>query len=85
MYPEMLVAPMRAELTNKGFRELKTPEEVTRQIEEEQGTTLVVVNSVCGCAAGAARPGVNLSLDHSKLPNHLVTVFAGMEKGNGRR
>ncbi len=80
MYPEMLVAPMRAELTNKGFRELKTPEEVTRQIEEEQGTTLVVVNSVCGCAAGAARPGVNLSLDHSKLPNHLVTVFAGMEK-----
>lgn len=80
MYPEMLVAPMRAELTNIGFRELKTPEEVDSSIPNSEGTTLVVVNSVCGCAAGSARPGVSEAVKHDKLPDHLVTVFAGMEK-----
>lgn len=81
MYPEMLVAPMRAELTNNGFTELKTPEEVIDTIEKKEGTTLVVVNSVCGCAAGSARPGVVAAVKGSeKLPSNLVTVFAGMEK-----
>lgn len=80
MYPEMLVAPMRAELTNIGFTELKTVDEVVNTLENAEGTTLVVVNSVCGCAAGAARPGVALATKHDKLPANLVTVFAGMEK-----
>ncbi len=76
----MLVAPMRAELTNIGFTELKTPEEVDAAIPQGQGTTLVVVNSVCGCAAGSARPGVAAAMKNDKLPSNLVTVFAGMEK-----
>lgn len=76
----MLVAPMRAELTNIGFAELKTPEEVDAAIPNGQGTTLVVVNSVCGCAAGSARPGVAAAMKNDKLPSSLVTVFAGMEK-----
>lgn len=76
----MLVAPMRAELTNIGFTELKTPEEVDAAIPQGQGTTLVVVNSVCGCAAGSARPGVAAAMKNDKLPANLVTVFAGMEK-----
>ena len=80
MYPEMLVAPMRAELTNIGFTELKTVEEVVNTLENSKGTTLVVVNSVCGCAAGSARPGVALATKNTKLPDNLVTVFAGMEK-----
>lgn len=80
MYPEPLVAPMRAELTNVGFKELKTPEEVDQQIKNEKGTTLLVINSVCGCAAGAARPGVRWAIQTSKKrPDHLATVFAGME------
>lgn len=80
MYPEMLVAPMRAELTNIGFSELKTPDEVIETLEKKDGTTLVVVNSVCGCAAGSARPGVALAVKNAKLPTNMVTVFAGMEK-----
>lgn len=81
MYPEMLVAPMRAELTNIGFKELKTTDEVVSTLENKEGTTLVVVNSVCGCAAGSARPGVAAAVQGSaKLPSNLVTVFAGMEK-----
>jgi putative YphP/YqiW family bacilliredoxin len=81
MYPEMLVAPMRAELTNIGFKELKTSEEVVETIDNNKGTTLVVVNSVCGCAAGSARPGVAAAVKTAtKLPSNLVTVFAGMEK-----
>lgn len=81
MYPEMLVAPMRAELTNIGFKELKTTEDVDNTLKNGKGTTLVVVNSVCGCAAGSARPGVaNAVTTADKLPNNLVTVFAGMEK-----
>lgn len=81
MYPEMLVAPMRAELTTVGFKELKTTDEVVSTLEKPEGTTLVVVNSVCGCAAGSARPGVVSAVQSTtKLPDNLVTVFAGMEK-----
>mgnify|MGYP006175405491 FL=1 len=78
MYPPELVKPMREELTNIGFGELHTSEDVTNAIEQK-GTTLVVVNSVCGCAAANARPGVNHSLQNDKTPNHLVTVFAGVD------
>ena len=81
MYPEMLVAPMRQDLTSAGFKELKTPDEVIKNIKDEKGTTLLVINSVCGCAAGAARPGVKWALEHSaKKPDHLATVFAGVDK-----
>ncbi len=76
----MLVAPMRAELTQVGFTELKTPEEVIIQLDDNKGTTLLMINSVCGCAAGTARPGVRLAVEHGKnLPTKLLTVFAGME------
>ncbi len=81
MYPEELVAPMRSELTEYGFAELKTPEEVENHLKDHKGTTLLVINSVCGCAAGAARPGVLMALQHSeKKPEHLATVFAGVDK-----
>ncbi|RRN78068.1 BrxA/BrxB family bacilliredoxin [Pseudoxanthomonas sp. SGD-10] len=79
MYPEYLVAPMRADLTNAGFQELTTPEEVKAAIESE-GTTFVVVNSVCGCAAANARPAAKIAAANDKKPAKLVTVFAGMEK-----
>ncbi len=79
MYPEELVAPMREELTRIGFRELRTPEEVADVIEKAEGTVFVVINSVCGCAAGMARPGVALALQHEVRPDHLVTVFAGQD------
>jgi putative YphP/YqiW family bacilliredoxin len=80
MYPEQLVAPMRADLTTVGFHELKTPTDVENSIKE-QGTTLMVINSVCGCAAGAARPGIKWALQNtSKKPAHLTTVFAGVDK-----
>ena len=80
MYPEQLVAPMRTDLTTAGFAELKTPEEVDQQLQNK-GTTLLVINSVCGCAAGAARPGVKWALQNSaKRPEHLTTVFAGVDK-----
>ncbi len=78
MYPAELVKPMREELTNIGFGELHTSEDVANAIEQK-GTTLVVVNSVCGCAAANARPGVNHSLQNDKTPDHLVTVFAGVD------
>lgn len=78
MYPEELVAPMRAELTAVGFKELKNAEDV-QNILKESGTTLMVVNSVCGCAAGTARPGVVLSLRNAKIPTNLATVFAGVD------
>jgi putative YphP/YqiW family bacilliredoxin len=80
MYPEELVQPMRAELTQIGFDELKTPAEVDEKLKEE-GTTLVVVNSICGCAARMARPAVRMALQESPAkPDHLTTVFAGQEK-----
>lgn len=78
MYPEALVKPMKAELTSAGFEELLSPENVDKALKE-QGTVLVVVNSVCGCAAGAARPGVKLSLSNTKKPSKLTTVFAGFD------
>ena len=80
MYPEQLVAPMRVDLTSAGFQEFTTASEVEDHLENHTGTSLIVINSVCGCAAGAARPGVRLALDNStKKPDHLVTVFAGVD------
>lgn len=78
MYPVDLVMPMKAELTNKGFENLDTPAEVETALKQS-GTTLLVINSVCGCAAGAARPGVVYSLTGDKKPDHLTTVFAGFD------
>lgn len=78
MYPEALVKPMKAELTTAGFEDLTTPQDVENALKSE-GTVLMVVNSVCGCAAGACRPGVKLSLDHAKKPTKLTTVFAGFD------
>jgi putative YphP/YqiW family bacilliredoxin len=79
MYPADLVKPMREELTSIGFEELQSSEAVDNAINQS-GTTLVVVNSVCGCAAANARPGARMSLDNSKKPANLVTVFAGVDK-----
>ncbi|MGB3468955.1 MAG: BrxA/BrxB family bacilliredoxin [Cyclobacteriaceae bacterium] len=80
MYPEELVAPMRTDLTSAGFQELKTGEEVANHLKDHKGTSLVVVNSVCGCAAGAARPGVKMAVATSdKKPDTLATVFAGVD------
>ena len=78
-YPEELVAPMREDLTIAGFEELTTPEEVNTAFENKEGTALVVVNSVCGCAAAMARPGVKMSLSGEKKPDRLLTVFAGQD------
>ena len=79
MYPEYLVEPMRAELTNVGFEEMKTADDVANAITSE-GTVFVVVNSVCGCAAANARPAARLATANEKHPDKFVTVFAGMEK-----
>jgi putative YphP/YqiW family bacilliredoxin len=79
MYPEFLIAPMREELTRLGVRELRTAAEVDDTITKCQGTVMVVVNSVCGCAAGKARPGVALALRHAVRPDHVTTVFAGAD------
>ncbi len=79
MYPEELVKPMRTELTSVGFEDLYTAQDVEEALKKE-GTTLMVINSVCGCAARNARPGASMSLDGDKVPNHLVTVFAGVDK-----
>ncbi|MGB5172617.1 BrxA/BrxB family bacilliredoxin [Eudoraea sp.] len=78
MYPEELVKPMRADLSVAGFEELYTAEAVENAIKKD-GTTLVVVNSVCGCAAANARPAAKISLNNAKKPDHLVTVFAGVD------
>jgi putative YphP/YqiW family bacilliredoxin len=75
-----IVQPMRDELTKIGFKELRTPEEVEEHLPNAEGTALVVVNSVCGCAAGQCRPGVALALQHDVVPDHLFTVFAGQDK-----
>ena len=79
MYPPELIKPMREDLTNVGFDELHTAEAVDAAIAKE-GTTLVVVNSVCGCAAANARPAARVSLQNAKRPNNLVTVFAGVDR-----
>jgi putative YphP/YqiW family bacilliredoxin len=80
MYPPELVKPMKEDLTNVGFNELTNSQEVDAMIQNTQGSLLVVVNSVCGCAAGNMRPGVKLSLNHSKKPGSLATVFAGVDQ-----
>jgi len=78
MYDPDLVQPMREEVTSLGLKELKTPAEVDAAVKQS-GTTLIFVNSVCGCAAGGARPGLRLSLMNAKKPANMFTVFAGME------
>ncbi len=81
MYPEELVAPMRADLTEIGFEELRTSDAVVNHLKDHKGTSLVVINSVCGCAAGAARPGVKWAVQQSaKKPTNLTTVFAGVDQ-----
>jgi len=77
MYDEMFVAPMRAELTRLGIEETRTAADVDAVLGEKKGTVLVVVNSVCGCAAGMARPGVAKALQHGVRPDRMITVFAG--------
>ena len=79
MYPEFMIAPMREELTRFGVRELRTAGEVDEAITHTPGTVMVVVNSVCGCAAGKARPGVALALEHTAKPDLVATVFAGAD------
>jgi putative YphP/YqiW family bacilliredoxin len=76
-YPEEFIGPMRQELTRLGVRETRTPEEVDAMLAPESGTVLMVINSMCGCAAGRARPGVALALKHGTLPDKVATVFAG--------
>lgn len=78
MYPEPLVKPMKEELVQAGFEECLTPDAVEKAVSQK-GTVLMVVNSVCGCAAGAARPGVKASLENAKKPSKLTTVFAGFD------
>lgn len=81
MYPEELVAPMRTDLTSVGFTEFKSAKEVENHMNNQKGTTLLVINSVCGCAAGSARPGVKMAVNRSeKKPDTLATVFAGVDK-----
>src|SRR6187551_1522215 len=77
-YPEPFIAPMRAELSRLGFEDLKTPDAVDAAVKQP-GTTMLVVNSVCGCAAGKARPGVAMALRHDVKPDHVTTVFAGAD------
>ena len=79
MYPAEMVIPMKEDLTNVGFEQLIDSESVDQFLTQAAGTLLVVVNSVCGCAAGNMRPGVKLSLQHSKKPQTLTTVFAGVD------
>lgn len=79
MYPEIMLVPMREELTKAGIEEARTAEAVDRAIKQP-GTTMVVVNSVCGCAAGKMRPGVRLALKNSVLPDRSITVFAGQDR-----
>jgi bacilliredoxin len=78
-YEPQAVLPLRKELVNVGFRELLTPEDVDSVLSKKQGTVLLMVNSVCGCAAGSARPAAMLALQHSVIPDTCATVFAGME------
>lgn len=79
MYPEFFIAPMREELTRLGVKELRTPDDVDTTVKAAGETVMVVVNSVCGCAAGKARPGVALALQHENKPDTVATVFAGAD------
>src|ERR1700674_4518897 len=78
-YPEEVIRPMREELTRLGVEELRTPEAVDEAVKNSQGTVMVVVNSICGCAAGKARPGIALALQHDVRPDKVATVFAGAD------
>ena len=80
MYPEIMVIPMREELTRLGIEELRTPEEVDQALKNRAGTTMVVVNSICGCAAGRMRPAVRMAMQNSIRPDHAYSVFAAQEK-----
>ncbi|MES2627902.1 MAG: BrxA/BrxB family bacilliredoxin [Bacteroidota bacterium] len=81
MYPAEMVAPMKKDLTDVGFEDLTTADQVDQKLSLPEGTTLVVVNSVCGCAAGAARPGIKMAIKNSsKVPTQLTTVFAGVDR-----
>jgi putative YphP/YqiW family bacilliredoxin len=80
MYPEIMVVPMREELTRLGIEELHTAADVDRVVLGDPGPTMVVVNSICGCAAGRMRPAVRLALQHPTVPTRVVSVFAGQEK-----
>jgi putative YphP/YqiW family bacilliredoxin len=80
MYPELMVVPMREELTRIGVQELKTANDVDREMQSQQGTTLVVVNSICGCAAGRMRPAVREALQNSSRPDRAFSVFAGQDR-----
>jgi putative YphP/YqiW family bacilliredoxin len=80
MYPEIMVIPMREELTRLGVQELRTAAEVDHAITNQPGTTMLVVNSICGCAAGRMRPAVRAALQHSSRPEKIFTVFAGQDK-----
>ena len=79
MYPEIMVVPMREELTRLGIEELRNPADVDRVLAGFPGITMVVVNSICGCAAGRMRPAVRLALQHSTIPDNIVSVFAGQD------
>lgn len=79
MYPEIMVVPMREELTRLGIEELRTSEQVDRQLKNRPGTTMVVVNSICGCAAGRMRPAVRMALQNSAKPDKAYSVFAGQD------
>jgi putative YphP/YqiW family bacilliredoxin len=85
MYDEMIVAPMREELTRLGIQETRTADAVDAVLGEKKGTVLLVVNSVCGCAAGKARPAVALALDHDTRPDKMITVFAGNDRDATQR
>ena len=78
-YPEIMIRPMREELTRLGVEELRTPDDVDSVLQNAKGTVMVVVNSICGCAAGKARPGVALALQHNPKPDKVTTVFAGAD------
>ena len=78
-YPEIMIRPMREELTRLGVEELRTPDAVDETIRNSDGTLMVIVNSICGCAAGKARPGVALALQHEVKPDKVATVFAGAD------
>lgn len=80
MYPAELTAPIAKDLTDFGFMGLSRPEEVVDVLDKKEGTVLLVVNSVCGCAAANARPGAKMASSHDKKPDHLVTVFAGVDR-----
>jgi len=85
MYDEMIVAPMREELTRLGVQEARTPQAVDAALGEKKGTVMLVVNSVCGCAAGMARPAVAMALEHGTLPDKSITVFAGNDRDATQR